>query len=71
MLWRCCSETAGVIVGALLHFRKANVNGVSALVPTDEESEAWLKRIKIGAAVAMSAEQVRNAERSALYWVMD
>ena len=56
--------------GAPLHFRKALVNGVPCLVSTDDEAAAWLRRQKIGAAVAMSADQVRNAERSALFWCL-
>lgn len=55
---------------ASLHFRRANVNGVSCLVPTDDDTGAWLQKRKIGAVVAMSADQVRNAERNALFWVL-
>lgn len=52
------------------HWRKAVVSGVACLVPSDEGTDAWLKRRKIGAAVAMNPDHVRNAERSALYWVI-
>ncbi len=50
------------------HWRAAIVNGVRCLVPTDEATEAWLKRRKVGEAVAMKPDHIRNAERSALYW---
>ena len=52
------------------HWRKAIVSGVACLVPTDEASETWLKRRKIGEAVAMQPDHVRNAARSALYWTV-
>lgn len=55
---------------APLHFRKTLINGVPALVPTDDAATDWLRKRKINDAVAMSADQVRNAERSALYWVL-
>lgn len=53
-----------------MFFRKTNINGVAALVPSDEDSEAWLKRRKFGDAVALEAVGVRNMERLNLYWVL-
>jgi hypothetical protein len=55
---------------SLQHWRKANINGVACLVPCDEETEAWLKRRKTDSVVAMNPDHVRNAERSAIYWVV-
>lgn len=57
-------------MSAPLHFRSARVNGECALIPCDDAAEAWLRRRKVGDAVAVEPIQVRNAERSALYWVL-
>jgi hypothetical protein len=53
-------------MSAPLHFRRQGF----VLVPADDETSEWIAKRKQGEAVAMSAEQVRNAERSALYWVL-
>jgi hypothetical protein len=50
------------------NWRVANVNGVKCIVPTDDETTAWLQKRKLGSVVSMRVDQVRNAERNALYW---
>jgi hypothetical protein len=57
-------------VTAPQHWRKIAFNGTPALVPSDDETTEWLKRIKSGSVVAMDPNQIRNADRSALFWVL-
>lgn len=39
------------------------------LVPNDVDSAAWCAKLKPSQVVAIDPVQIRNAERSALYWV--
>lgn len=53
-----------------LHFRKETWGGRVGLVPNDTDAAEWMSRLKASQAVALDPVQVRNAERSALYWVV-
>lgn len=52
------------------HWRKAIIDGKPCLVPADDVTREWLQGRAAGAGVALTVDHVRNAERSALYWVL-
>ncbi|MDE2103126.1 MAG: hypothetical protein KGL39_38125 [Patescibacteria group bacterium] len=53
-----------------LHFVRETIGGRGCLVANDLEAAEWMARLKSRQIVAMDPAQVRNAKRSALYWVL-
>lgn len=52
------------------HWKKTVINGIPCLVPAEEWTDEWLSKVKVGTTIALSIGHIRNAARSALYWVV-